>query len=864
MKTRFSRIGGAAVLVSLVGTAWGGECTERSSCAAHAVPDALVHPDELAQREIARRLLPLMPKEHRDAIVAAGGIGSEGMSVSAADAPASGETPRAFMERVISDELASRMTETQWQIVHGIVATLERGERPPALCFHPDTDPEYAYAINELIEFPLSLRFQQTSRWSRTATDGSGLSQGDPTTITYSFVPDGTFVPNLIGVSGNSNLHAWLNGIYGSPANWQPLFEQVFDRWSELIAVNYVYEPNDDGVRLNDNQGVLGVRGDVRIAAITIDGNSGTLAYNNFPNDGDMVFDSADNFFNNTGNNSLRFRNVAAHEHGHGLGMLHVCPVQQTKLMEPFVSVAFNGPQLDDILNGHRHYGDPMEPDTDSPATAPLLGVFGVGSFDSVTNVSIDGSGDQDYYRVSVTEPTQIEVTVTPDAGAYLQGGQTSQCNNGTHTDYNAVRDLRIDLYDAANPNSPIASVNQTGVGGSELLEFPITQPGDYLVRVSATGANNVQRYAMALFFVDLPFLDPLITTDAPSRVDPGVPTNFEVTIDPREDELVGTPRIHYRLDDAQPFQSAPLTQTGPNTYTASLPAAQCSDEVQFYISAVGDTAGEVTLPEAGAAGPFEAIVGDTAVVFADNFSTDLGWTVGGPQDNATSGIWTRVVPIGTFNGGTPVQPGSAAVGNMCFITGQHPGGSNIGASDVDNGRTTLTSPVLDLTGYQSPVTISYYRWFSNSQGAEPDQDVFVVEVSNNGGATWHTVEIVGPTGPGSDGGWFQHSFDVESIVPLTDAVRVRFIASDYDPQSLVEAGVDGFQVEARVCEDANFGCSAADLVEPFGSIDVFDLLAYIDLYSASDPGADFAAPFGVVDIFDLLDFVNHYSNGCP
>ena len=48
-----------------------------------AVPDALVHPDELAQREIARRLLPLMPAEDRRAIIAAGGIGSEGMGLRA-------------------------------------------------------------------------------------------------------------------------------------------------------------------------------------------------------------------------------------------------------------------------------------------------------------------------------------------------------------------------------------------------------------------------------------------------------------------------------------------------------------------------------------------------------------------------------------------------------------------------------------------------------------------------------------------------------------------------------------------------------------------------------------------------------------
>ena len=70
-----------------------------------------------------------------------------------------------------------------------------------------------------------------------------------------------------------------------------------------------------------------------------ITGNFGILAYNFFPNSGDMVIDVPDSFYNNTSNNSLGLRNTLAHEHGHGLGLSHVCPVNQTKLMEPFISL---------------------------------------------------------------------------------------------------------------------------------------------------------------------------------------------------------------------------------------------------------------------------------------------------------------------------------------------------------------------------------------------------------------------------------------------------------------------------------------------------------------------------------------------
>ena len=59
---------------------------------------------------------------------------------------------------------------------------------------------------------------------------------------------------------------------------------------------------------------------DMRMAGHPIDGNSGILAFNYFPNTGDMVIDTSDNFFATTTSNSLRLRNVLAHEHGHGLG----------------------------------------------------------------------------------------------------------------------------------------------------------------------------------------------------------------------------------------------------------------------------------------------------------------------------------------------------------------------------------------------------------------------------------------------------------------------------------------------------------------------------------------------------------------
>jgi Matrixin len=201
--------------------------------------------------------------------------------------------------------------------------------------------------------------FQSSTRWTSTATNGSGLAQWEPIVLTWSYLPDGTPINGGAGEpSSASALQARLHDIYGNFSTWHALFKEIFQRWSELTGITYIYEPNDDGADFPSTPGERGVRGDIRIGGHLIDGNSGVLAYNYYPDWGDMVIDTADSFFDDTSNNSLGFRNVLAHEHGHGLGLSHSCPVNQTKLMEPYISRNFDGPQFDDILGAQQVYGD--------------------------------------------------------------------------------------------------------------------------------------------------------------------------------------------------------------------------------------------------------------------------------------------------------------------------------------------------------------------------------------------------------------------------------------------------------------------------------------------------------------------------
>ena len=171
-----------------------------------------------------------------------------------------------------------------------------------------------------------------------------------------------------------------MDSLYGDISVWQPIFQQALDEWTAVAGITYVYEPNDDGVGMNTggSDGVAGVRGDVRIGAAFIDGNSGVLAYNYFPDSGDMVLDSADNFYNQLGGQSIRLRNVLSHEAGHGIGLSHVESSTDAFLMEPFIQTSFTGPQEDDKRGSGRGYGDYLEND-DSFGTAIDLGNFSSG-----------------------------------------------------------------------------------------------------------------------------------------------------------------------------------------------------------------------------------------------------------------------------------------------------------------------------------------------------------------------------------------------------------------------------------------------------------------------------------------------------
>jgi hypothetical protein len=175
---------------------------------------------------------------------------------------------------------------------------------------------------------------------------------------------------------------------------------------------------------------------------------------------------------------------------------------------------------------------------------------------------------------------------------------------------------------------------------------------------------------------------------------------------------------------------------------------------------------------------------------WVDDAEADRGWTCGWPGDTASTGQWERSDPVGTTYGTPPQQAQpeddhTTDPGHVCFVTGNGVPGGLAGDSDVDGGATTLMSPVFNLDGATS-ATLSYWRWYTNNLGNNPSQDYWDVQVTADG-TNWVNLEHT----TDSANSWNQYTFDLRNYVTLTDQVRVRFVAADVAPGTLVEAAVD-------------------------------------------------------------------------
>ena len=428
----------------------------------------------------------------------------------------------------------------------GLVVASGLAFTAPALAqatFAPSTDTQYIADLEFAFERQFGGdRFVGGAKWT---LDSRG-------TVAYSYVReiDGGAAPVVIpaqaglpgDTAGNNTLFTTLDAQFGDRFTWQAIIDQAFARWGTTSDVSFEFRrhtvpdvpgenPLIDNWDDSDNWATTGPlagvttveRGDIRIGMRPIDGPGGIIAYSPGPaSGGDIILDSQEDWattdFDSGSATFAFFDNAISRAIGSAVGLLSVCPDDGTKLMEPELTFGFIGPQHDDIRGAHSLYGDIFEPNNDRTllgSTSILFspGLFGTGqSTFTFTNLSIGEVTDVDVFRVTYSDPADIEafITVSPVGLTYEEGPIVGGECNGASFNSLAVYNLKLGVFDdEGNPLvDPITStdgfLNENPAGGGERtsVTFPSGGGTFYIVVDHAGGiAAETQLFDISIVF---------------------------------------------------------------------------------------------------------------------------------------------------------------------------------------------------------------------------------------------------------------------------------------------------------------------------------------------------------------------------
>ncbi len=325
-----------------------------------------------------------------------------------------------------------------------------------------------------------------------------------------------------------------------------------------------------------------------------------------------------------------------------------------------------------------------------------------------------------------------------------------------------------------------------------------LAAPGDYTIRASLPGFESLEypvtvigEGMVARHFELTDNAGPTISQVSEPITLPGGGQAEAITANILDYSTVTSATLHFRINGGD-WTTEPMAIRNGEFYAGNLPPVPVNTAIDYYVSAVDGLSQEARYP-AEAPGEFLTLLATEQIYAYDGEDPpDFQWRLGLPGDDATGGQWVRVDPVGTSQSGAAVNPEddhTAEPGIKCFVTGSGTPGENAFANDVDDGCTTLQSPLFDLSQAEKAY-INYWRWFANVLVTADDE--FLAEISSDGGVSWVTLERESL----NQNYWRETFIDLEGVIPFTDQVQVRYVICDYGLPSLLDAAVDDFSME--------------------------------------------------------------------
>ncbi|MEO1583171.1 MAG: choice-of-anchor B family protein [Planctomycetota bacterium] len=413
-----------------------------------------------------------------------------------------------------------------------------------------------------------------------------------------------------------------------------------------------------------------------------------------------------------------------------------------------------------------------------------------------------------------LTNPTYVR--------AWTNGNSSRDHNCYVDGDYLYAANYRsgLRIHDISDPENPVevawidtfpTNDNNDGTGGFDgaWSSYPFFPSGNVIISDIQQGLVVVRPEIETLAFDA--FVDLGDTTD-PAGGEQVVFSIIEndVTLDPSSVRLVIT------LSDGTEID-VPGSVTN-NVATFAVPPLECLEAFTYRVEA-STTRGQTFQSET-----LSAVVatGET-LVFSDNAESDPGWIVTG---NASDGQWNRGVPVNAGRG----DPSADADGSgRAWLTDNS--SADGGNSDVDNGQTILTSPIIDAS---AGGLLRFSYWVGDIAGGPFDaQDVFQVQLSADGGGSWTTIRDI----TAATNSWIDDEVTLTGAFAQTSELRIRFIVADNDPQSVVEAGVDAVSLLSIECVDP--GCTNPADVNGDGSLTPADFSSWILAFNSQSEACD-------------------------